>query len=388
MFFSISSASKNNFSNFYQLGKNYVSTDVGWQKKQINGYTVVYKGYADIGALDNLLPLIVQQSEPKYLGNFCAIVYDSDSDNIKIKTDRYRSFPIFVDPQHEITNLVKYDYTVWTDGLITIDSELNTSETKFDVIGEINTTPLSLSAVVDKVNKILNLKTQQFVAHNKQPVRVFLSGGVDSLLVYSYLQKYTDNYQFVKCEHIDYDRFWLLNMHLLKEFWGYQQIHHWNEPCVLTSGAPGDEFMLRSPTTVDLFLKFNGYNILDLLAQPQWNNCLHYSYYQLPKHTKIFQTQTVDSNIDSTKLFWNLCNTVVNDWQHWHVGNTLTWTPLRDLEIFKLFLRLPVDQSLPQIMDSAVSKQLIDQNKPGLTRLISDQKNTDNYMKNLCDFLL
>jgi hypothetical protein len=39
-------------------------------------------------------------------------------------------------------------------------------------------------------------------------------------------------------------------------------------------------------------------------------------------------------------------------------------------------------------MDSSISKQLIEQNKSGLTRLISDQKNTDNYMKNLCDFLL
>jgi len=388
MFFSISKSPKNNFSNFYQLGKNYVSTDAGWQQLQIKNTTVIYKGYADSDTLDNLLPAIIIQDEPKNLGNFCAIVYDSDSNEIKIKTDRYRSFPIFVDSSQEITNLVKYDYVVWTDGLVTIDSNLTVTETKFDVIGEIDTTPLSVDEVVEKVNTMLSLKTQQFVKHNKLPIRVFLSGGVDSLLVYSYLQKYTNDYQLVKCQHIDYDRFWLLNMHTLKKFWGYQQIHHWNDPCVLTSGAPGDEFMLRSPTTVDLFLKANGYNILELLNQPQWKDCLHRSYYQKPDHLDIFQSQTIDLGIDAESLMWKLCNIVVNDWQHWHLGNTLTWTPLRDIEIFKLFLRLPADQSLPQIMNSDISKQLIDQNKSGLTRLISDQKNTDNCMKNLCDFLL
>lgn len=388
MFFSISKSPKNNFSNFYQLGKNCVSTDAGWQQLQIKNTTVIYKGYADFDTLDNLLPTIISQNEPNHLGNFCAIVYDSDSDKIKIKTDRYRSFPIFVDSGQDITNLVKYDYVVWTDGLITIDSNLIVTETKFDVVGEIDATPLSVDEVVEKVNTILSLKTQQFVVHNKLPIRVFLSGGVDSLLVYSYLQKYTNDYQLVKCQHIDYDRFWLLNMHTLKKFWGYQQIHHWNDPCVLTSGAPGDEFMLRSPTTIDLFLKASGYNILDLLNQPQWKNCLHYSYYQKSKHLDIFQSQTIDTKIDLKSLIWSLCNIVVNDWQHWHLGNTLTWTPLRDLEIFKLFLRLPVDQSLSQIMNSDISKQLIDRNKSGLIKLLSDQKNTDNYMKNLCDFLL
>jgi hypothetical protein len=388
MFFSISATQKTNFSNFYQLGKNYLSTDIGWQHKIINNKTVVYKGYADDDTIDNLLSCIVDQSESKFLGNFCVIVYDPVADEIKIKTDKYRSFPIFVDPSHEINNLVKYDYIIWADSLITINSELSVNEVKFDVIGKIDTDPLPLSVAVDKIDKILNLKTQQFVSHNKRPIQVFLSGGVDSLLVYSYLQKYTNDYQLVKCQHIDYDRFWLLNSHLLKQFWGYQQIHHWNHPCVLTSGAPGDEFMLRSPTTVDLLLKANNYSMLELLSQPQWNNCLHYSYYQKSKHTKLFQEQTVDLSMDSASLYWNLCNIVVNDWQHWHLGNTLTWTPLRDLEIFKLFLRIPIEQSLPKIMNSAVSKQLIDQNKNGLTKLISDQKNTDNYMKNLCDFLL
>lgn len=77
----------------------------------------------------------------------------------------------------------------------------------------------------------------------------------------------------------------------------------------------------------------------------------------------------------------------VNDYQHWHLGNTLTWTPLRDLEIYKMFLRLDVDSAISQIMDSTISLQLIELNCPGLSKVISDQKNAGNYMKNLADFL-
>jgi hypothetical protein len=79
---------------------------------------------------------------------------------------------------------------------------------------------------------------------------------------------------------------------------------------------------------------------------------------------------------------------VINDWQHWHLGNTLTWTPLRDLEIFKALLRLPADSAVGQIMNSNISLQLIERNRPGLSALISDQKNTGNVMNNLCRFLL
>jgi hypothetical protein len=173
-----------------------------------------------------------------------------------------------------------------------------------------------------------------------------------------------------------------------QQFWGYSQIHHWTEPCVLTSGAPGDEFMLRSPTTADLWLKFHGIRVVDLLTLPEWQGCLHQAYFKLPKNYRIFKEQQVDTGWDREMLAWNICNIVANDWQHWHLGNTLTWTPLRDIEIFKLFLRLPINSQLSQVMNSTISRQLIKRNGPGLANLISDQKNIGNQMSNLADFLL
>ena len=383
MFFSIAKQPKNNFSHFYQLGSFAVSTDAGWTELHQDQYHILYKGYADNDRLSQLLNTIIEQTEPMLLGNFCALVFDSTADTLKIKTDRYRSFPIYVESTSNVTNLTKHSYTVWADGLIEINADLTVNETKFDVIGAINTDYTTVDEVVARVNTILENKAQKFANINDLPIKSFLSGGVDSLLVYSYLQRYTDNYEMVKCSHIDYDEFWLKNSGTLKSYWGYTQIHHWNDPCILTSGAPGDEFMLRSPTTVNLFLRLQDRNMIDLLGQDQWQGCLHYTYYNRPKNHAIFADDTALPQWDRKQMMWNLCNILVNDWQHWHLGNTLTWTPLRDIEIIKLFLRLPVDDALGQILNSDISCRLIEQNEAGLTRVISDQKNSGNSMKNL-----
>jgi hypothetical protein len=385
MFFSITHQPKENFPNHYRLGKFVVNTDNGWTETEYKNYKILYKGYADDLALEDLFEEWITQTIPTHTGNFCAFVIDSDS--IKICNDLYRGFPIFYNQGKEVTNLVPLEQTVYADNVVTIDSNLNVEyplKSNFDVIGAIDTSPLGIDQVINSIDQILSTRTQSFLTHNKLPVKVHLSGGVDSLLVYSYLQKYTDNFELVKAHHIDYDRFYLINLEQLKSYWGYTQIHHWVDPCVLTSGAPGDEFMLRSPMTSDQFIKHRGLAIKELLTQPRWADCLHRDYFLRPKYAEVFD-QTIPSWTEE-QMTRALCNNIVNDWQHWHLGNTLTWTPLKDLNIFKLLLRLDTDSALSQILNSAISKALIERNYPGLTQVISTQKNTGSYMKNLCDF--
>lgn len=384
MFFSIGPQAKNNFSEHYQLGPFSVSTDAGWQQYSSPSHTAVYKGYADSDHLVNVVHHVLQQTEPRLFGNFCVIVYDHESQQLRIQTDRWRSFPIYIS-DGEVTNLVPGGRTAWTDSLVAIDHNFDVTETKFDVIGPIDPTPVTEAQVMDFVHHRLTEQTRSFVQFNTLPIRAFLSGGVDSLLVYSYLQQATRDIELVRGNIIEYDRFWLMNSGDIGRHWAYNQIHHWRDACVLTSGAPGDEFMLRSPVTADLFLKHRGVTITELLSQQTW---LHSDYFAQPKHAKLFETQTVDGEWSDSQLHWHLCNMVINDWQHWHLGNTLTWTPLRDLEIFKALLRLPTESAIGQIMNSDLSRRLIERNRPGLTALISDQKNTGNMMSNLCDFLL
>ena len=327
---------------------------------------------------------IIGQTDPLLTGNFCVIVHNNLDDTIQIKTNRYRGFPVYYNST-EVTNLAILEKTVWTNRLITIDGDFNIIETKFNIFGEFEPGTLTVDQVVEQINTILDQRTQNFLKYNQLPIKVFLTGGVDSLLVYSYLQKFTDNYELVFAQHIDYDRFWLMNHGTITEKWGYTQIHHWRDPCVLTSGAPGDEFMLRGPTTANIFLQSNGLNAVDLLNSDEWNTCLHRSYFLKKENFSIFN-QPIKTIHNQQLLHWTLCNNIINDWQHWHIVNTLTYTPLRDLEIFKLILRLPLSEAVNQIMDSGLSKQLIEHNRPGLSQLISSQKNSGNYMSNLCDF--
>lgn len=382
MFFNISDTHLENYPCHWQLGKFSVSTDNGWTLTTLGTAQILYKGYADKNSLDNLLDEILFQQEPQLTGNFCALVLVDNS--IEIQTDRYRSFPIYIG--HGVNNLIPTDYIAWTDSLITVHADLSITEDKFDVIGKIDTSPIALDEALDAITSILDWKVTNFLKHNQLPIKSFLSGGVDSLLVYSFLRKHTDAFELVKCSHVDYDYFWLKNSSDITRFWAYNQIHHWTEPCVLTSGAPGDEFTMRSPTTTDLFLKHHNIKISELLAQPKWADSLHYKYFSKEKHMQIFLTQEAPVQL-LENLHWNLCNIVVNDWQHWHLGNTITWTPLRDLDIFKIMLRLPVDVLIEQVMNSNISIQLIERNCPGLSTAISDAKNSGNVLSNLVNVI-
>lgn len=374
MFFSISPVPCDNFSLHWQVGSVCIDTDDGWKSQEHTDHLYIYKGYTDQGRLDQQLTSVSSLT----LGNFCVIVVDRGRQTIRIVADRYRSFPIYFENGHGVTNLEPFAMTAWTDSSLEFTFDLNVIENKVDVIGHIDTTPLTYESALDQVHTILINKTQKFLDSNTLPLKVFLSGGVDTLLVYSYLVNAGAEFELIDYNHLEHDYFWRSNNHLITRNWGYSQIHHWRNPCVLASGAPGDEFMLRSPTTANLYLQRNNTSIPEQLSL--FPNCLHYSYFNLAKHQKIFQEHQ-NTNQDTSD--WALCNTLVNDWQHWHLGNTLTWTPLRDLEIIKLMLRMPLTNAINQIMDSEFSKHLIERNRPGATQFLSDQKNTGPALKNL-----
>ena len=75
-------------------------------------------------------------------------------------------------------------------------------------------------------------------------------------------------------------------------------------------------------------------------------------------------------------------NILANDYQHWHLGNTFTWTPYKDLEIIRLLLRCPIDQLIPQFLDGAISKTLIRKYNPDVLQFLSRYKN-HNARENL-----
>jgi hypothetical protein len=377
MFFHISKQPQENYPCQWQLGSFAVSTDEGWKQFAIGPVQILYKGYADAGSLESLLGQVMFQSTPHLTGNFCALVVVNDT--LTIQSDRYRGFPIYIDSDG-INNLVATDRTAWTDSLITVHADLTVTENQFDVIGSIDTSELSFQQAQDQVHDILTRKTRQFLSHNTLPLKVFLTGGVDTMLVYSYLCAAGAEFELLDNFHFDHDYFWRANSNKITQYWAYNQTHHWRDPCVLMSGAPGDEFMLRNPDTGNLYLRHAGTSI-DQLVQPHH---MQHDYIKSElENNQLHLTDTISLANTKEQLHHQLCNTTINDWQHWHLSNTLHWTPLRDLDIFKIVMRLPVDCAADQILNSGFSTALIERNIPGGSKLISDQKNAGPELKNL-----
>ena len=228
MFFHVAKQDQSNFSYFYNLGPFCVSTDAGWSTANLDQYQVLYKGYVDTGSIESLLKQIIGATEPDLLGNFCALVYNSTTNSLKIKSDRYRAYPIWFDSDG-VTNLTQKVKTAWTDSLIEIQSDGSVVESKFDLIGRIGISPVDLDYAVEYIDQLLVKKTQNFLKYNTLPIKIFLSGGVDTLLVYSYLQRFTNDFELVRGQYFVYARFWLLNSGTIGgNFWGYRLLHNWN----------------------------------------------------------------------------------------------------------------------------------------------------------------
>lgn len=379
MFFSVSKSAQKNFPYNHRTEHFYVNLDEGWHQQG----NIWYKGYLDQGCLSDEIPNIVKETEPTHTGNFCVIrLLDG---GVRIHSDRLRSFPLYYN--QALTNLDTSGETIWTDCYVQLNNDLSLTRNWFDPIGPIDETILTLDQVVEQVDRLLSAKVEKFLSQQTMPVKVFLSGGIDTALVFSYVQKYA-NYELVLNSHVDYDYFYLKNHGTLEQFWGYQQIHHWTKPCILASGAPGDEFTARSPTTANLLLMHYGTNIPRLLADSKYDACLHQGYFSKPQYLDLWYQQQAEYVHTSLANTIKKClNINLNDWQHWHLGQTLTWTPLRDVELFKLFARLKLSDLKEQVMNSVVQKRLIEKNNPKILDYLSTQKNSVNYLENLTALL-
>jgi hypothetical protein len=377
MFFQISDKLLDNFPTNYQHNNLYVNLDHGWHTTfDQHNNRIFYKGYLDNLTIADCVLDIACQEEPVYTGNFCLIkCFDQ---GITVKTDRYRSFPMFFSG-HGLTNLYNTGDPVHTDSFVMITNNLDKVESKFNLLQHSEYKQISMQECVDKIDNILTNKFQTFFKHNKLPLHVFLSGGIDTTTLYSYVLKLNIPHVLVNYLHTDLDYFYLKNHHTLSNFWGYKQIHYWSSPCVLLSGTPGDEFTVRSPTTANMMLKHHSESIDDLLDS--FKESLHYRYFL--RYTDLFRSQQSLSFITLTSAINECLNIILNDYQHWHLGETLCYTPLRDVEIFSTIASLHKQDLIKQIFNSRVQKELIMRNAPHLLDSLSTDKNTDNYMSNL-----
>jgi hypothetical protein len=361
--------------------------DAGWSIVEHNRKTVTWKGYIDQGDLDFEIFKIIDSGQAQS-GNYCAVVIDDEQASVLHSSPR--SFPLWYSPEHGVTNLRPIGRPIYSDSVITLNRDLSFVTNNIDVIGFNNVGEQSSEQVIENVDQILSQRFATFFEYNTRPVKIFLTGGIDTTLMLSYLRRLEIKHEVVLAEHIEFDRFWVRNHHTLTaNNWAYKQMHHWTKPTVLVSGAPGDEYTLRNPEMANLLAMHHGTSLNELL---ETRPCLHKEYLLTEDNQNKFQRQQHSQETrqiiqDKDKLYRHLLDQAANDHQHWHLGNTLTFTPLRDLNIFKEFLSLSWADQINQMLDSTISRQLIEQNDPDLLKILSVQKNTGNYLENLVHLL-
>lgn len=386
MFFSISKQNfDDRFVNRHNVSNFYISVDNGWNKKFVNNATVFFKGYCDSCLLDSIIEDYTNNYIPAHHGNFCIIVVKNDS--LQISHNIGRSFPLCVYNNDIVTNFVDNEVewhkeNVWGNSLV----KYKNNEIKiipYKALSNIDfLDTMSETDCLNTIYEILNEKTSLFLS-TSLPIKSYLTGGVDTMMSYAVAaNKIGSKIDFVTAEHFDLTTFTLKNYQKISDtFWGYRQIHHWKTPTILISGAFGDLMFMRSASVAALWCAWNDVNILDEL------NNLDYSYHKkyFLRHenqetfSKVWDNRKKIQKYSYNQLCEQIFNIAANDHQHWHIENTLTWTPLKDLRILHAMLRLPKEILLQQILHGSFDRKLIAKFNPELNNYICTHKNYNQY---------
>jgi hypothetical protein len=210
------------------------------------------------------------------------------------------------------------------------------------------------------------------------PKKLFLTGGVDTTVLYSVLKYVGVAVEILDYEYIKYD--WFLNHNwtqLKAQHWGYGQIHHWTDPTILVTGGCGDEYLFRGPNTIGMWSAWHSIDIIKQLVPGSY----HTDYFLKEKNISFFQQHwrnkdALKSQFPRTKdIAKQIVNLNYNDYQHWHLGNTLTWTPFKDIDLLKISLRLDVDSTIDHIVNASLNKKIIKKLCPNALALLSNTKN-------------
>ena len=382
MFFNITPAIDCRFPYNYSLDFATFNCDAGWQQFNINDDVIFAKGYSDTQSLDELANNFYQANT--YTGNFCLVKF---SNTVEITHNKNRGFPLR-SWRYSVTNLFRGEQyqNAWADDNIQIDNnwEITTNKIKLDTV--ISSDSLSIANAGNKIFNLLVNDIDGFVSNNNwSDLKLFCSGGLDTLLLYSLLMYTNTEFDLLTDNHYEHDSFTEINNSELENNWAYKQIHHWQHPSCIATGGCGDEYFLRGPTVISMMTAWNNIEFNRLLTKSVDSyHYRHFSKYDIWQtdwnNRALLQQQYPTQEL----LHQQILNILLNDHQHWHLGNTLTYTPFKNIEIVKILLQCSVEDLLPQFLDGQISKSLISNVDPALLKSVSKYKNfnsTENLSK-------
>ena len=371
MFFTIAKTPDSRFINHTMIGTWWFSHDMGWIQSDDN--RVWSKGYCNV-SLNH--------------GNYTRISFNDGV--IELQHDLERSYPLWWDKSiNTLTNLLGTGRSIWVDSQIKLTTD-NLIEKKVDPIGPIDSTGLTIAQAVEEICQNLKNKAIELQHYNIDIRRcLFVSGGIDTLTLMALIKNTHTPCDILDYEYFEYDQFTNQNlMDIRNSHWAYKQIHHWNDNTVLISGACGDEFLFRGPYTIALWAAWHNIDLAKIL---QTASGYHVGYFQKEANLAVIRKHWLNRSAirslypTKQELIHQILNNNVNDHQHWHLGNTLTWTPFKDLNLTKIMMRLNESDLLDHVLDATVNKQVINSLWPNALQLLSKTKNLNSrrYLHNL-----
>lgn len=359
MFFSLARVRDPRFPCHTQLGPWTLNHDHGWQQHD----DCVVK---TLGACNDDLGFWTQ--------------FQNTNHGVELRHARLRGYPLWWDRDRAVlTNLAGTGERIWTDDRVTI-GEHDITCTKVDVIGALDIATISSHHAVARISDILVGRVEHLFRQTPHLTkRYFATGGVDTAMIGACLDCLGVIYQALDYEHFEYDAFTNAVKDVLREnYWAYRQIHHWRSPAVLLTGSGGDEFLMRSPATIALWCAWHDVDLMDVLSR---RTGYHKQYFSREKNRNIIQQAwRIKHEIRAQyptyqDLVRQICNINANDHQHWHLGNTFTWSPYHDLELTKIMLSLDFDSLIDHFVDAAVTRQIINNLSPGSIVPLGSDKN-------------
>jgi hypothetical protein len=385
MFFELSKKNNKNFSYNYAISSNFfLNLDDGWSITNIEKYKIYFKGYCENYNELELCKKICQKSSEQFLGNFTAIL--ESEDEITIINDNFRSYPIFFDKKENIvTNLFLEGEKVDYKHCFNFNKKNELFTFKKNKIDYNILEKQSLEQVINKIDVILENNIKYFIDNNKKPLKIFLTGGIDSLLIYSYVKKFTKNFEIIGYEYRKWTKFSRDNWgQIIKTSNEYTTSHSWGDsPTTVISGHYGDQFFMRELLTFLLYLRSHNKNF-DIESKIFQKS---YSYNWFMKEIEKTKTILKDKkyqiiSLDKKKTI-EYCIDISNHINFiWHIDNTMYYTPLKNLEIIKLILSLPIDYIIKNAFECTIQRSLLERNDKDLVKLLLfDEKNHGSYKK-------
>jgi len=353
----------------------WISRDDGWEHDEIKG---------QIG---------------KGIGNN-RLVIDVGTNDITFDHGPHRSFPLWWNQDTQtLTNLMGTGELIRADKKYMLFNQWLVLGNR-DIHGPIDDSQLSWDAVADDITK--RLRSEFFSADDRLPfdgsdqlpisphlpkslgrVRpvLYVSGGLDTVTLLALLHDTWPlrTYSIQPEQHFDMDDFTDTNISgIRRDHWAYNQIHHWRSRTVLLSGAYGDEYLMRGPYTVALWAAWHDINLEHILNN---SHGYHVPYYLKPMNLATIRgawqrrAEIREQYVTYCDLIRQILDINANDHQHWHLGNTRTWTPFLDSHLTKTILRLSPDDLLRQIINGDINREVIRRTWPAAEVLVSRAKN-------------